>query len=141
MGEDGAIRLEGAAAENGMAAIFKELISQNVARNPALQDVVRRLRLVVGFKAPDIALSLTMVFDGRLSIHDGLRSDAHAHITADADTLLDLTRMSFCAGVPWLFDEKGRTVAGKFLRGALKVKGMLRNPRALIALLRLFSVS
>jgi hypothetical protein len=43
-------------------------------------------------------------------------------------------------GLPVYYDEVGRRVAGKLLRGKLKIDGLLRNVITLNAVTRIFSV-
>jgi len=43
-------------------------------------------------------------------------------------------------GIPVYYDEVGRSVAGKLLRGKLKIDGLIPNVMTLNAVTRIFSV-
>ncbi len=135
------IELDGSAAENGLAFMFRDLVAQNLKRNRSNLDIFKKLRLNAGFNATDLDIKLTMSFgDGGLTIYDGIKPDVQVVITADSETLLELTLLSVKYGLPWLFDGAGLKVSRKFIKGSLRIDGLLRFPVALIRLTKLFSV-
>jgi hypothetical protein len=62
-------------------------------------------------------------------------------IRAEADTVLRLTNLKIGPfGMPAYYDEVGREIASKLLRGKLKIDGMLTNIATLNRVTRIFSV-
>jgi len=78
---------------------------------------------------------------GKLVMHNGLKPRSHITIRTDAETVMSLSNLKIgLLGLPVYYDEVGRGVATKLLRGKLKIDGLLPNILTLNAVTRLFSV-
>ena len=136
------ITLDPGAEENGLAGMVAELLRANVASSPAKAGVFSRMKGSVGLTATDAEVSLTLVFDrGRCVVYDGVRPEASAGVTADSDSILELSNVRIVGGLPWLLDAKGRAVVAKVLRGAIRIRGLLRHPVTLTRLAVVLSVN
>jgi len=74
-------------------------------------------------------------------MHNGLKPRRTITIRTDAVTVMSLSNLKIgVLGLPVYYDEVGRGVATKLLRGKLKIDGLLPNILTLNAVTRLFSV-
>jgi hypothetical protein len=136
------ITLDDGAAENGLASMVAGLLEANVGSSPYKARVFSRMKGAVGLVATDAEVSLTLVFDrGRCVVHDGLLEGAVATVRADSDSIIELSNVRLVGGLPWLFDPTGRSVAGKVLRKAIRIHGLLRHPVTLTRLAIVLSVN
>jgi hypothetical protein len=96
----------------------------------------------VGIWVNDIDEGVTLDFKGgRLTVHNGLEPKRTITIRTDAETVMSLSNLKIgVLGLPIYYDEVGRGVAGKLLRGKLKIDGMLTNVMTLNSVTRIFSV-
>jgi hypothetical protein len=118
------------------------LIEANVQSRPEKQPDFSSLVARVGFWVTDIDEGVTLDFKGgKLTVHNGLKPRRTITIRTDAETVMSLSNLKIgLFGMPVYYDEVGRGVAGKLLRGKLKIDGLLRNVMTLNAVTRIFSV-
>jgi hypothetical protein len=118
------------------------LIQANVESRPEKQHDFKTLVARVGIWVTDIDEGVTLDFKGgRLTVHNGLKPRSTITIRTDAETVMSLSNLKIGAlGMPVYYDEVGRGVAGKLLRGKLKIDGLLPNVMTLNAVTRIFSV-
>ena len=118
------------------------LIEANVQGRPEKQHDFQSLVARVGIWVNDIDEGVTLNFKGgRLTVHNGLEPNRTITIRTDAKTVMSLSNLKIgVLGLPIYYDEVGRDVAGKLLRGKLKIDGMLTNVMTLNAVTRIFSV-
>ena len=136
------IRVDPAAAENGLANMVAELLRANVESSPLKRRVFSRMKGTVGLTATDAEVSLTLVFDrGSCVVYDGLLPEAKASVTAESDAILELSNVRIVGGLPHLFDATGRAVDSKVARGAIRIRGLLRHPVTLTRLAVVLSVN
>jgi SCP-2 sterol transfer family protein len=104
------------------------LIEANVAARPEKRADFDRLHARVGISARDAEEAVTLDFEsGHLTVSGGLHSGRQLTITADSDTILQLSNLKIGPlGMPVYFDETGRSVVAKLLSGGLKIQGMAR---------------
>jgi SCP-2 sterol transfer family protein len=104
------------------------LIEANVTARPEKRADFDRLRARVGISARDAEEAATLDFEGgHLTVSSGLRSGAQLTITADSETVLQLSNLKIGPlGMPVYVDETGRSVVGKLLTGRLRIQGMTR---------------
>jgi hypothetical protein len=146
-------RVEGAAGEAGLVEYASEvpsafagmlggLIEANVRANPAKKKDFDALTARVGIWVTDIDEGVTLVFDsGRLTVYNGLEPRRTITIRAEAETVMSLSNLKIGPfGVPVYYDEVGRGVALKLMRGKLRIDGMLANIQVLNRVTRIFSV-
>ncbi len=124
------------------AQMLGQLIKANVENSQERRRDFERLRARVGIKVRDIGESVTLDFrGGRLLVHNGLKPRREITITADSDTVMQLSLLRIGPfGMPLYIDSTGRDVVRKLLGGSLKIDGMLGNIFTLNAVTRIFSV-
>ena len=127
---------------SAFAEMLGGLIEANVKANPQKRKDFDTLVARVGIWVTDIAEGVTLVFDaGRLTVHNGLEPRRTITIRAEADTVMSLSNLKIgLFGLPVYYDEVGRKVAFKLLRGKLKIDGLLANIATLNRVTRIFSV-
>jgi hypothetical protein len=118
------------------------LIQANVESRPEKQHDFATLVARVGIWVTDIDEGVTLDFKGgRLTVHNGLKPRSTLTIRTDAETVMSLSNLKIGPlGIPVYYDEVGRSVAGKLLRGKLKIDGLIPNVMTLNAVTRIFSV-
>jgi len=124
------------------ASMLGGLIEANVESRPEKMRDFKRLAALVGIWVTDIDEGVTLHFQGgKLTVHNGLTPKRTITIRSDAETVMSLSNLKIgILGLPVYYDEVGRGVAGKLLRGKLKIEGMLPNVMTLNAVTRVFSV-
>jgi hypothetical protein len=127
---------------SAFAEMLGGLIEANVLANPQKKKDFDTLKARVGVWVTDIDEGVTLVFDaGRLTVYNGLEPKRTITIRAEAETVMSLSNLKIGAfGLPVYYDNGGRSIAFKLLRGKLQIEGMLRNIAALNRVTRIFSV-
>jgi hypothetical protein len=127
---------------SAFASMLGGLIEANVKGNEGKRRDFERLVARVGIWVTDIDEGVTLDFkSGTLIVHNGLRPTRTITIRAEADTVMSLCNLKIGPlGMPVYYDEVGRGVAGKLVRGKLKIDGLLPNLLTLNAVTRIFSV-
>ena len=75
-------------------------------------------------------------------MHNGLEATRTITIRAEAETVMSLSNLRIGPlGMPIYFDEVGRGVALKLLKGRLKIDGLIPNVMTVNAVTRVFSVT
>ncbi len=139
-----AVRLVDYADEepSAFASMLGGLIDANVRRSPEKERDFDSLVARVGIWVTDIDEGVTLDFKGgKLTVHNGLKPRRTITIRTDAETVMSLSNLKVGPlGLPVYYDEVGRGVAAKLLRGKLKIDGLLPNILTLNAVTRIFSV-
>ncbi len=136
------IVLDEGARDVGLAEIMFNLIRQNLEQKPQRLSSFKALNSNVVIVARDIDITITLAFKmGELTIYNGIVGKPDLKIIADHDTILGLTLINICMGLPNYFDRTGRNILGKLIFGNLKIEGMLKYPLQLIHLTKIFSVN
>jgi hypothetical protein len=127
---------------SAFASMLGGLIDANVKSRPEKVRDFESLVARVGIWVTDIDEGVTLDFKGgTLVMHNGLKPRRTITIRTDADTVMSLSNLKIGPlGLPVYYDEVGRGVAAKLLRGKLKIDGLLPNILTLNAVTRLFSV-
>lgn len=127
---------------SAFAGMLGGLIEANVMANPEKRKDFDALDARVGIWVTDIEEGVTLVFDaGRLTVYNGLEPRRTMTIRADAETVMSLSNLKIgLFGLPVYYDEVGRGVALKLVRGKLRIDGMLTNVGTLNRVTRVFSV-
>ena len=128
---------------SAFASMLGGLIEANVRSNPAKLEDFDRLVARVGIFVTDIDEGVTLDFKGgRLVVHNGLEPTRTITIRAEAETVMSLSNLRIGPlGMPIYFDEVGRGVALKLLKGRLKIDGLIPNVMTVNAVTRVFSVT
>ena len=128
---------------SAFASMLGGLIEANVRSNPAKLEDFDRLVARVGIFVTDIEEGVTLDFKGgRLLVHNGLEATRTITIRAEAETVMSLSNLRIGPlGMPIYFDEVGRGVALKLLKGRLKIDGLIPNVMTVNAVTRVFSVT
>jgi hypothetical protein len=136
------ITVDEGAEENGLANMVAELLRANTESSPLKKKVFSRMKGSVGLVATDAEVSLTLLFArGSCTVHDGILPGTAASVTADSDSILELSNVRIVGGLPHLFDRTGRGVVGKALRREIRIRGLLRHPVTLTRLAIVLSVN
>ena len=127
---------------SAFASMLGGLIAANVESRPEKMRDFKSLVARVGIWVNDIDEGVTLDFNGgKLTVHNDLTPKRTITIRSDAETVMSLSNLKIGPlGLPVYYDEVGRGVAGKLLRGKLKIEGMLTNVMTLNAVTRIFSV-
>jgi hypothetical protein len=129
-----------AADPSGLATLIGGLIEANLAAHPERSSLLRPA--VVGLVAVDAGVAITLRIAPRgVTVVDGLGGRPQIVIEADSDTLTELSSVPLRLGFPDPTTAEGRAVAGKLIRGELKVRGLARHPGIVSRLNRLLSVA
>lgn len=136
------ITVDRSAEENGLGNMVAELLRANIESSAYKKRVFRRMKGSVGLFATDAEVKVTLVFDrGRCVVHDGLREGTGVTVSADSDSIIELSNVRLAGGLPFYFDKAGRAVVGKALRGVIRIRGLLRHPVTLTRLGIVLSVN
>jgi hypothetical protein len=136
------ITVDPGAEENGLGNMVAELLRANVATSPYKGRVFSRMKGRVGLHATDAEVKVTLAFDrGRCVVHDGLLDGTAVTVSADSDSIIELSNVRLVGGLPFYFDRAGRAVVGKALRGVIRIRGLLRHPVTLTRLGIVLSVN
>ncbi len=129
-------------AENiGLAIMLHDLLTQNIEQHPNKRPDFLKLNIPVGLYVSDVDIELTLKFTkGVLTIHPGIKKSARLNITAESDTVMNLSNQRIKWGLPFYFDETGREILAAMKSGRLKIKGMLKHFPSLLRLSRVMSV-
>jgi hypothetical protein len=127
---------------SAFAEMLGGLIAANVGTRPEKKRDFDTLVARVGIWVTDIEEGVTLDFTAaKLTVYNGLEPGRKITIRAEADTVLTLTNLKIGPfGMPVYYDEVGREIASKLLRGKLKIDGMLTNIATLNRVTRIFSV-
>jgi hypothetical protein len=118
------------------------LIDANVMARAEKKRDFDTLVARVGIWVTDIDEGVTLAFDaGKLTVYNGLEPGRTITIRAEAETVMSLSNLKIgLFGMPVYYDEVGRGVAAKLLRGKLKIEGLFPNVATLNRVTRIFSV-
>jgi hypothetical protein len=127
---------------SAFAEMLGGLIDANVMARPEKKRDFDGLVARVGIWVTDIDEGVTLDFNaGKLTVYNGLEPKRTITIRAEAETVMSLSNLKIGPfGLPVYYDEVGRAVAGKLMRGTLKIDGMLTNVATLNRVTRIFSV-
>jgi hypothetical protein len=127
---------------SAFAGMLGGLIEANVVANPNKRKDFDSLVARVGIWVTDIDEGVTLVFDaGRLTVYNGLEPRRTITIRAEAETVMSLSNLRIGPfGLPVYYNEVGRGVALKLIRGKLRIDGLLPNIATLNRVTRIFSV-
>ena len=128
---------------SAFASMLGGLIEANVGNRPEKQKDFDSLEARVGIWVTDIDEGVTLDFQkGHLVVHNGLWPKRDITIRAEAGTVMNLSNLKIgLFGMPVYYDEVGREVAGKLVRGKLRIEGLLGNLATLNTVTRIFSVA
>lgn len=125
----------------GLAVLLRDLLTQNLEQHPPKVSDFNRLNIPVGLHVTDADIKLTLDFsNGTLTILNGLSDRAGLSITADSETVMNLSNQRIKWGLPYYFDETGKAILEAMKTGKLKVKGLIRHFPTLFRFARVMSV-
>lgn len=125
----------------GLGVMLAELIRGNLAADPARARLIDGARGRVNLTVRDAEVRVGIRFDGRTVRVGAALPMADLTIATDAETLMELTSVPLRFGMPDSLTPKGRAIAGKMMRGDLRVEGLPRQLPLMIRLQRLFTVT
>jgi hypothetical protein len=137
--EEGVI--ENRAEEIPFAGILSDLLTGNLSQRPEKRVTFNAMRGAVAIELADIETAVTLVFaSGKLHLEEGIAGSPEIVIRTTSDCVMDLNALRIVCGLPWYFDEAGRTVLGHLLAGRLKISGMFTHLVLLTQLTKIMSV-
>jgi len=136
------IALAPGADETALAVMLADIIRINLETKPEKLKDFQSLRSRVYIYATDAEVEITLDFvRGKLTVYGGKAGQPQISIITDSSTLLDLTNIQIKGGLPNFFDQTGREVTKKLLRGELKIKGLVSRLVSLVRLTKVLSVA
>jgi hypothetical protein len=125
----------------GLAMMLAGLIRQNLEQNPDRKADFDRLDLCISIEAVDAEVVVTLEFGrGTLVVYAGTWGSPSVRLSADSQTVIELSTLRIIWGIPNLLDPVGRRLAAKLLSGKVRITGILRHASGLLRLTRLLSV-
>ena len=127
---------------SAFAEMLGGLIDANVMARAEKKRDFDTLVARVGIWVTDIDEGVTLAFDGgKLTVYNGLEPGRTITIRAEAETVMSLSNLKIgLFGMPVYYDEVGRGLAAKVVRGKLKIEGLFPNVATLNRVTRIFSV-
>lgn len=146
------VTMDERAMENGLALMLHGLLSEAVAGSEQKRADLDKMSSRLAIVAPDADVAVTLVFGaGRCEVRDGRDFDADLVIVADSYKIPELSLLQIRHGLPWLFDEKGKSFVKDLVERKVKVEGLFKFPPTplrtakagfdLVLLTRILSVS
>jgi hypothetical protein len=127
----------------GFGVMLSDLIRQNLGNNPRKLipfNLLSRLKSKVVIEAPDAEVIITLSFgDGRLMVKNGADPKAKVRIIANSDLILELSEIRVVAGLPWIWDEAGKTMLKRMFKREMKIRGIADRPITALLLTNLVS--
>jgi len=136
------ITLAPGSEESALAFMLSDLLRQNLKSRPEKVEDFNALNIGVGIVAKGPDVGITMQFEkGKLTCHDGLVGNPGIVINTDLLVFTDLINIKIKSGMPYFFDEIGKSIIVKLLKRELKLKGLLTHPFTLVRLIRVMSIA
>lgn len=136
------IDLAPGADETALALMLADIIRINLEAKPEKLKDFHLLRSRVYIHATDAEVEITLDFArGKLTVYSGGVGHPQISIITDSSTLMDLTNLQIKGGMPYFFDQTGREVTKKLLRGELKIKGLVAHLASLVRVTKVLSVA
>jgi hypothetical protein len=130
------------ANETALAVMLADIIRINLEAKPEKLKDFHALSARVYIHAVDAEIEITLDFArGKLTVYSGKQEKLQISIITDCSTLLDLTNIQIKGGLPYFFDQTGREITQKLIRGELKIKGLVTRLASLIRLTKVLSVA
>jgi hypothetical protein len=125
-----------------LATMIAGLVEANINADPAKARLVESGRGAAQIDVVDRSSTVGLKFvPGTLTVTSGPVPGADVRVTADAETLMDLSTVPLRFGLPDALTEDGRALGTKLVAGTLRVRGLPRGLPMLRRLNRLLSVS
>jgi hypothetical protein len=135
------IKLAPGAEDVPLALMLSEMLGGNLDR-PEKLKAFNTLATKAYVLAQDVGAEVTMVFErGALTFYGGKPFRPDLSIETNSATLLDLANLNIRFGMPYYFDEIGRSILKKLARRELKINGMFTHPIALTKLTKIMSIN
>ncbi len=130
------------ADSDALAVMLADILERNLEEHPQRTRDFDALDIAVEIDVKGADVRSTLEFrGGELVFHSGIAASPGLVVSADMDTLMEVTNLKIRLGLPNPCDETGIAVVKKLLRGELKIKGLLAHPMALLRLIRVISVA
>ena len=95
------------AEDIGLAVMLHDLLTQNIEQHRHKQPDFNKLDIPIGLSVSDADIELTLEFSkGVLTIHPGILQSTRLNITAESDTIMNLSNQRIKWGFPFYFDER-----------------------------------
>lgn len=126
---DELISMDERAMDNGLALMIHGLLSEAVAASPQKRHDLDQMTSTLAIVAPDAEVAVTLCFgNGRCQVRDGKDGDADLVIVAESHKIPELSLLQIRHGLPWLFDDKGKSFVRDLVERKIKIEGLTRFP-------------
>jgi SCP-2 sterol transfer family protein len=123
------------------SGILADVLKTNLEQKPHKLKTFNNLSAVVGINVTDVGRSVYLNFSGKkVTIEKDMVEKPHVFITAESEKIMGLNFINIKWGLPYYFDEAGKTVIKQLLSGQIKIKGMLLHPIILTRVTKVMSV-
>jgi hypothetical protein len=129
------------AEEIPFSSILASLLQENLDAKPHKKKVFNNLFGVVAIEITDLEQTLYLNFSGgQLVLEKSIENKPHITVKAESEKIMGLNFISIKFGLPYYFDEAGRTVIKQLLTGEIKIQGMFLHLNMLTKLTKVLSV-
>ena len=129
------------AEEIPFSSILASLLQENLEAKPHKKKVFNTLFGVVAIEITDLEQTLYLNFSGgQLVLEKSIEKKPHITVKAESEKIMGLNFISIKFGLPYYFDEAGRTVIKQLLSGEIKIQGMLLHLNMLTKLTKVLSI-
>lgn len=123
------------------SGILADVLKTNLEQKPHKLKTFKNLRAVVGIDVTDVGKKVYLIFSGeKVTIEKDMIKKPQVFITAESEKIMGLNFINIKWGLPYYFDEAGKTVIKQLLSGQIKIKGMLLHPIILTRVTKVMSV-
>lgn len=123
------------------SGILADVLKTNLEQKPHKLKTFNNLNTIVGIDVTDVGKKVYLVFSGgKVTLEPDTIEKPQVFITAESEKIMGLNFINIKWGLPYYFDEAGRTVIKQLLSGEIKIKGMLFHPIILTRVTKVMSV-
>ncbi len=129
------------AEEIPFSSILASLLEENLEQKPHKMRTFNSLIGVIAIEVTDIEATVYLTFSGgKVVIDKSVEVKPQIVVKAESEKIMGLNFISIKLGLPYYFDQAGRTVIKQLLSGQIKIKGMLLHPIIITKLTKVLSV-
>ena len=124
-----------------LGQMIADLVRTNIQKEPARAHLVNGVAGRININATDVESTIGLLFTGSaVRIGDALPAP-DLEVVCDSATLMELANVRLRFGRPDPMTPEGRAILTKMMHKDLVVHGMLKHPKLLTRLQKLFTVA
>ena len=129
------------AGEVPFSGILADVLKTNLEQKPHKLKTFNNLSAIVGIDVTDVGKKVYLVFSGgKVTLEQDIIEKPQVFITAESEKIMGLNFINIKWGLPYYFDEAGKTIIKQLLSGEIKIKGLLFHPIILTRVTKVMSV-